>query len=278
MIWPMLLVGALGGAAGFVHLRRRADAGFPALVAGALLVHLAAALALPITSNDLWSNVAYGRLAVLGHNVYVHGVSLLPGGEPVRALVDPRWQDLPMPYGPIVWAACALAGLSAAPWAAMAIFKSIMLAAALASVLLAARLCRTHFSGDDGRAGFALFALCPLFAWELSGQGHNDALLVLSLTGFVLAAAADHEVAALACLAAGIAAKFVAAPVAGLYLVAIARKSLPRALAYGAALAAVSVGMMLPFWHGPSTLTGLWTNTGPQIGHTARSIGDRESG
>jgi hypothetical protein len=42
----------------------------------------------------------------------------------------------------------------------------------------------------------------------------------------------------------------------------------------GGALGLFMVATMLPFWHGPSTLSGLWTNIGPVFGHSTRSLGD----
>lgn len=270
MIWPFAIVGALAAIAGCLHLVCAAIS-WNAAIAWAIAIHLAAGLALPLTSNDLWSNIAYGRVAHLGGNPFEGGPALLPAADPIRALVDPRWAALPSPYGPIVVAISLVSGACSEPWVAMIAWKVLIELASIACVLVAARLVRDR---EDGAARFALYAWCPLVAWELAGQAHNDAVLVLALFGFVAAARSGREPLAMICLALGIAAKFVAAPIAGLYLAMIARRSPVRAIGFAAALAGATVAMMLPWWHGPSTLSGLWTNVGPQIGHTARSIGD----
>jgi alpha-1,6-mannosyltransferase len=270
MIWPFAIVGTLAAIAGWWHVGRASNS-WNAALAWAIAIHVAAGLALPLTSNDLWSNIAYGRVAHLGGNPFEGGPAWLPAADPIRALVDPRWATLPSPYGPIVMAISIASGAWRSPWVAMIVWKALIALAAIACVLVAARLVRDR---EDGNARFVLYAWCPLVAWELAGQAHNDAVLVLALFGFVAAAHAGRERLAMSCLALGIAAKFVAAPVAGLYLAMIARRSPVRAISFAAALAGATVAMMLPWWHGPSTLTGLWTNVGPQIGHTARSIGD----
>jgi hypothetical protein len=268
MIWPYAIVGALAAIAGWAHLTAKPSG---QVLAIAIAIQVCAALALPLTSNDLWSNVAYGRVAHLGGNPFEGGPALLPAADPIRALVDARWAALPSPYGPIVMAISIASGSASDPWTAIIVWKLAMLVASIACVV-AARAAVADRADKDAR--LALFAWCPLVAWELAGQAHNDAVLVLALFGFAIAATRGRETLAMVALAVGIAAKFIAAPIAGLYLVMIARRSPARAIAYGAALAAATVAMMLPWWHGPSTLTGLWTNVGPQIGHTARSIGD----
>src|SRR5262249_20849673 len=144
----------------------------------------------------------------------------------------------------------------------------------LTAMLMAARLCRARFDGAEGRVRFILFAWCPLLAWELSGQVHNDALLVVCLVGFVDAALAGRETRAMAFAILGTTVKLAALPVAGLYIVMILRRSPARGVLFGAALVAVTIVSMLPFWHGLETLSGMWTNIAPVAGHSTRSIAD----
>jgi alpha-1,6-mannosyltransferase len=275
MLWPFATFGVVAAVAGWAHLRTRPEAlSWKQLFAAALAIHLIAALSLPFTASDLWSNTAYGRLSVMGINPYAHGPSALPVGDWARAMVHPMWIDLPLPYGPLVAALQVGAGAAPEPVSGMVIWKLEILAISLIAVFVAARFLRAHYTDAEAKARFVLFAWCPLFAWELAGQAHNDAPLVLALIGFVWAATVGREVLALAFLALGIAAKFVAAPVAGLYLVMIARRNPLRGVLLGAALGAFTVATMLPFWHGWSTLSGLWTNIGPVYGHSTRSLGD----
>ena len=275
MIWPFAVFGVLAAIAGWAHLRARPDAlSWKQLMGAAIAIHLIAALSLPLTASDLWSNTAYGRLSVMGINPYAHGPSALAAGDWARGMVHPMWIDLPLPYGPLVAALQFDAGAAPGAWSGMVIWKLEILAIALAAVFIGARFLRETYDDAEAKERFALFAWCPLLAWELSGQAHNDAPLVLALIGFVWAATRGREALAMICLALGIAAKFVAAPVAGLYLVMIARRSIARAAILGGALAAFTVATMLPFWHGWSTLSGLWTNIGPVFGHSTRSLGD----
>ena len=51
-----------------------------ALLPAAVLIQLAAALALPMTSNDIFSNLANGRLVLAGHNPYLEA-PLAPGAD-----------------------------------------------------------------------------------------------------------------------------------------------------------------------------------------------------
>src|SRR6185436_15381086 len=111
---------------------------WPRLVAGALLVHAAAALALPLTSNDLFSNLAYGRLSHLGWNPYLHAPRALPPDDPFLALVGRRWLDTPIVYGPILTALDAAVGYFTNVFHALAAFK-LTLAATGSAIVLATR-------------------------------------------------------------------------------------------------------------------------------------------
>src|SRR5260221_6084773 len=242
LVWPDAIVGVLGAIAGAVCLRSASQArtlSWPVLLIAAIAIHLAAAFALPLTSNDLWGNIAYGRLATDGINPFLASPAQLPAGDPVRALVDPKWIGLLFPYGPPIAFACSRAARTATLIGDVASFKLVIFATAIAATWIAARLCRARFPDDEAKARFVLFAWCPLFAWEISGQAHNDGLLILALAGFVWAATSERPLIAIACLAAGVASKFVAAPLAGLYLVYLARKSLPRALVLAGVFAGV---------------------------------------
>ena len=271
LIWPFATVGVVAAIAMRAYQQGAVPA-WPALLGGALAIHLVAALALPLTSNDVWSNLAYGRLATAGANPYLVGPAALPVGDAVRVLVEGRWQDVPMVYGPLVGGACWLAAQAGSIVAELIAFKALMLACALAAIAVAAWICRTRWTGEEGRARFTAFAWCPLFAWEISGQAHNEGVLVLALVGF--AACAEQPVAAILCLAAGIGAKFVAAPIAALYLVSVARSSLSRAIALGGLLVLACATLFAPWWHGMQTFSALWHHVSPELPKTSRSIAD----
>src|SRR4051812_4850191 len=61
----LLVFGVLVAAATVAFLRAirsATGAAMPRLLRGAVIIHLAAFAALPFTSNDLYSNLAYGRM------------------------------------------------------------------------------------------------------------------------------------------------------------------------------------------------------------------------
>ncbi|MEO7733142.1 MAG: glycosyltransferase 87 family protein [Kofleriaceae bacterium] len=277
-IWPHALFGGFAGLAGWAYLSTRfadpadADSWRPLLV-GACLVHLAAAAALPLTSNDLFANLAFGKLAVFGDNPFLSTPVMLPAHETVRALVDPRWLQAPFAYGPVIAALDAGVARAGSLIAMMVAYKAVMLASAIATVVAAYAVCRRE-GLDHPRERFCLFALCPLFAWEASAQAHNDVVLVAALLGFVWAARRDRELAAVLCLGLGILCKFVAAPVAAIYLVYIARRSVTRAAVLALLLVGLAVIVTLPWWQGSDTLGGLMKVVSPDAGRTTRSIAD----
>jgi hypothetical protein len=249
---------ALAGVAARAYLAAADDAGgaLRPLLAGALVLHLAAALALPYTSNDLFSNLAYGRMSALGLDPYAAGPSALPVGDPFRALVSPNWIATPAVYGPIATALNALAGRAGGVPAAMAAFKLLLLAAALGTVLVAHALCRRHLAPERAAPAFVLLAWNPLLAWEIAGQAHNDGLMLLALTAFVAAALAGRRLLAVLLLALAFWTKFAVAPVLGLYLAFLARGSRARAAMGAALVAAAGVLLLLPSWSGPASLAG----------------------
>ncbi len=228
----------------------------PRLLAGAVLLHCVAALALPYTSNDLFSNLAYGRMARLGLDPYSSGPSDLPAGDPFRALVSPNWLHAPSAYGPILTWLNVLAGRAASVPAAMALFKVAMLGATLATVWTSYAICRKHLREAEAGPAFVLFAWNPLLAYEISGQAHNDGVMLLGLTAFVWAALARRQLLALSFLALAFYAKFAVAPVLGLYLWFLARNERAKAIVGALLFAALGVLLFLPFWKGPATLFG----------------------
>jgi Glycosyltransferase family 87 len=251
--------GAFSAAAAWHFLRAEREAGgvpLGRLLAGAVLIHLLAAPALPYSSNDAFSNLAYGHMARLGVSPYLFGPSALPDGDVFKGMVGLRCIDMPSVYGPILGAANDLAGRAATVAGALAIFKLELLAASLGIALLAFGFCRAHRTGGEAAASFVLIAWNPLLAWEVAAQAHNDGVMVLAMVGFVWAATARREWLALGCLTAALYAKFAVLPVLGLYLAHVWHRDRLRAVAMAAAVAAAGVALFAPHWHGLDTLRG----------------------
>lgn len=262
-------------AAGWTYLRSLWCLGrsrWQPLLFGSVAIHLAAAGALPFTSNDLYSNLANGRLVDQGLNPYVNAPQDLPADDRLRQLVGARWQSVPTPYGPPLTAISALAATAGSAWAAIAVYKAIMLACVLGSVVIAYDFCQRYLLPQHGPAAFVLLAWNPLLAWEISGQAHNDGLMLLATCAFVWAAAAQAHVRA--CLALGLAffSKFAMAPVLGLYLLWQARESLARAAWMAALVMVLGLVLAAPFWQGPQTLVAPLSAAGASPDRLANSF------
>ena len=264
---------AAGAVYGYFALLRNARASqLGRLFRGALGIHLLAFFALPFTSNDLFSNLAYGRMIWAGLNPYFAGPHALGVADPFLAWVGARWSQTPSVYGPVVTALDALASAAGhVTWAA-GVFKLEMLACALLSVALAFLWARSR--GDSGARAFALLAFNPLFIWEISAQAHNDAVLVLALVGFVWAIGERREWPALGFLALGFYAKFSLAPVVGLWLWQLFRRDRRKALAMGIALGLAGVIGYAPFWQGLATFHQLLHVAAGSASHTTHSLID----
>lgn len=223
---------------------------------GAILVHAAAALALPYSSNDIFSNLAYGRMLRLGLNPYLAGPSALPAGDPFLALVGGHWVDTPSVYGPVNLVLNWVAGRADTVASAMAVYKLEVFGTSVATVFAAYAICRRHLKGASAASAFAFLALNPLLVYEVSGQAHNDGVMVLGLMLFVWAALEDRELLATAFLSLAFCAKFAVAPVLGLYLVSLLRRAPLKGVLAAAVAAGLSIALFAPFWHGLSTLAG----------------------
>jgi hypothetical protein len=283
--WTVLglawLVASVPGARAYLRAVRPSPAPGPgrgegpplrSMLAGAVVLHAVAALALPYTSNDLFSNLAYGRMARLGLDPYASGPRALPEGDPFRALVSPNWLDARSAYGPVLTWLDALAGRADTAAGALIAFKLVILALTLAIVAIAYRVCRDHLPADRAAPAFALLAWNPLLAWELSGQAHNDAVMLLGLAAFVWAATAGRRLVAVAAVAFAFWAKFAVAPVLGLYLVHLLRTRRRDALAGAALTVGMGLALFLPFWRGPETLLGPLAAVRSDPTRTTRSL------
>jgi len=179
----------------------------------AIGLHVCMLFALPILSTDLFTYLAYGALATRGFNVHAVGPAAL-GDSPLVALAN--WPNTPSVYGPMADLINRVAGQVGAwchspVWAAGAAYKTILGAADLASIWAIQSIAKTRDT-RGATAGFALFALNPLVASEIAGQGHNDGLVVCGAALYILAAWSGRNSAALLALAGGAYAKLALAP------------------------------------------------------------------
>jgi hypothetical protein len=277
--WPAriglgLVFGILVIIAGIYYLRAiRASSGqsLRGLGLAALLIHAAGLLALPFTSNDLFSNLAYGRLAALGINPYLGGPGLLGPGDPFAAMVGSRWLDAPTVYGPILTALSSLIGRSGSLVVALVVFKLVLFACSLAAVALVWHLCR-QLPRERAAPTFVLFAWNPLLVWELTAQAHNDGVMVVALLAFVAAARDERTLLATLSLTVALWSKFAAAPLAALWLVFLLHRSRWQALAAAGIIAVGGVLLVLPYWSGLATLSGPLLAAGGNASRTDNSL------
>jgi hypothetical protein len=237
----------------------------------ALAIQCCAFPALPLTGDDLFVNLANGRLLQRGYNPYRNTPADL-GVDEFNAFVPEIWFRWITPYGPInTW----LSRLTVSPgrlWPSIWVFKSAMLLCATTIVLLAYGFCRSCLPTERRARSFILLAWNPLLAWELSAQAHNDGPMLVCTTAFVWAAFSRREWLSSALLIAAFYAKFAVAPVLGLHLCYRARRSWWRAGVTVVAMLAAGICLYYPFWYGPKVLTNSLVEARSEQWHVANSF------
>jgi hypothetical protein len=210
------------------------------LVHGSVWLHLLAWPVLPVTSNDLFSNLAYGRMMRLGLDPFRSGPSALGPGDALGALVAPRWLEVPSPYGPLSLALGRLSAVTDSVLGSLALFKLLMLGLSLGVVALAFAIAR-RLPAETAHRRALLLAASPLLVWEVTSQAHNDGLMALALSGVVWAGLSGQLWLALALSLLAVAAKGAALPVVALLAVLLLRQSRTRWRFLAAAAAAIGI-------------------------------------
>jgi hypothetical protein len=278
--WPFVLASAVSGAGLLVtgvcviRLAPRAKRlPWRALWGWTLAAHGTALGALALTSSDVFTNLCFGALSLLGLSPYTHPPAAL-GASPLVELVPPRWVNDPSPYGPLFLPVVRVAAWAGAGtfWGTFFSYKALLLAALLAALAIAARHLRARRPSQAAEI-FTVLAIGPLIAWEITAQGHNEGLLFLALVAFLAAASAGREGWAVAALAAGVATKYALAPLLGLYLLLIARRSLRRAGALLALAVFVLAACFAPEWRSV-TLRAVMPMVGGEAARHAHSFTD----
>jgi hypothetical protein len=170
----------------------------------------------------------------------------------------------------LLFRGCAFLGrLVGAPfWGSAIVLKLVMAACTLLATGLAARLLAR---GEGRNQALAIFAFSPLVAWELTGQGHNDAVLLVFLVAFVWAALRERVWLAIFAITAATLGKVTMAPILVLYLLFVFRTRPLRAVAAGAAALAFSALSAIPYVKG---FAGVSPFLGVVRGVRSHSIGD----
>ncbi len=175
-------------------------------------IHMLAALTLPLTSNDIFSNLAYGEMSHLHMDIYTQGAGSLPISDPFRSLVTPKWFSTPMVYGPIIEYLNRWIVVAGHPIPSMILFKTFSLITAFATILILYRYCVEFIPPSHQTKSFLFFAMNPLFIWEISSQAHNDGLMILGLVLFVFLLKKNFHWLAFLALLFSILTKYIALP------------------------------------------------------------------
>ncbi len=237
----------------------------------ALAIHCCAFPAMPLTGDDLFVNLANGRLLQRGFNPYFNTPADL-GVDVFNSQVADIWFRWITPYGPINTWISRLAVSAGGLWASIWAFKSAMLTTAIATVLLAYGFCRTCLPAERRARSFILLAWNPLLAWELTAQAHNDGPMLAFATAFLWAAFARREWLSSGLLIAAFYAKFAVAPVLGLHLCYRLRRCWWQGAVTVAAFFALGVCLYYPFWAGPKTLTNSLIEARAEHWHVVNSF------
>lgn len=192
---------------------------------GGLVLHLVSLLGLPFLSYDPLYYSAIGRAMATFHgSPYAPLSTVLPPGDPFLVVLLPSWWNGVSPYFPgfngITWAVAKIAGedrtLHLRSYQLIGLV-SIFLTAVLAA-LAAGRPRRKEDVEDDvegtdpiasrpqSRAAeaAALVLLCPLALIEATVNGHNDALLAISVALYALCLSRGRRLLAFVPLALGL--------------------------------------------------------------------------
>lgn len=152
---------------------------------------VAAVIAFPRETGDLFWYAIYGRLVALYHaNPYTHVPATFPH-DPLLHITGNGWAHVPSVYGPVFTAYSALTaplvGVAALPTR-----LSYQLLAAVALIVASWVVWRSTRSAG----AVAFLGANPVMALYIVNGGHNDILVGLALLGALVLASRESDVAA----------------------------------------------------------------------------------
>ncbi len=240
---------------------------------GGALLFQSTLLFLPgLLSQDVFSYIAYGRVAALYDlNPYIWPPSVLR--DPVVEWVAGVWRTYPTPYGPlwvsIQWLlARAGQGLSISDQAL--VYRAFANGVLLVNLALAWRLLgrMTPLNRTQRTTAFVALAWNPLLLFEIAANAHNDALMItLSLAALLLFAPNSRGLWSTVALSLATLVKYLSGP--GLIWLALASaaraQTWPRRIVRVLVLAFISVTIALviaaPWLELPDSLDPIITET-----------------
>ncbi|MDP8985378.1 MAG: hypothetical protein M3N97_10085 [Pseudomonadota bacterium] len=232
-----------------------------------ILVNVLLAVGRPWLSQDIFSYMAHGFLAVApGHNPFLQPAEVAGEGAIGPALSAYGWHGVIgiTPYGILwTWIEKVVMELSGSNLLlALFLLKSVVVAASLGTAI-----CIWSFLGRTRPSSQLLGTLAylwnPLVLAEFAGEGHNDALLVFFVIATLAACAAARPTTSMVAQLLGILSKYISlmfCPAQLVYLWRTGRGTTRLALQIIAAMAGVGViaaVLYAPLWAGLHTFDGL---------------------
>jgi hypothetical protein len=241
-LFLLLLAVAFSVYAGGLALLRRAGVSLVAVVVLAVSIQVVPVAAPLLLSTDAWTYWAYGRIAAVeGGNPYRDPPSEFPE-SPAYPYMGSAWRETTTVYGPAFTLAseplarAAGSSSNAAAWQ----YKTLASVAAVATVLLAARIARRR------ALAAAFVGWNPVLAVHLAGGGHNDAWVgALVLAALAFGAAGRRQWAGVAWVLA-VAVKWV--PIVFLALRVLEARSTGRRVGHAGFAVAAAVVAILGTW------------------------------
>lgn len=229
----------------------------------------------PVGAADIFDQIFRARLTThYGLNPFITLPAALPN-DPLQQYV--AWRGDASPYGP-VWEILAggtslLAGDSL--WGNLLLFKALVTAAFGVSIALTYAILRAT-KPDWALRGTLFLAWNPLVLFEVAGNGHNDAVVIMFLLAAIYLLVMARRWAVIPALVAGALTKFIPLLLVPVAAAAVWRDRARRsgrpvngagllssanALRTLAVSAIISLGLIValyaPFWQGPQSIGAL---------------------
>ncbi len=234
------------------------------ILGGALLLGGTFLLIPGFPTQDIFSYIFYGRMAVLHHANPLTAVPNQFPNDPFLSTVF--WRNTPSVYGP-TWLALSdvLTWLAEAWGGSLAtyvfLFKSTSLLFHLANAAVIWSIL-TVLAPQRRVMGTLLYAWNQLALLEFAGSGHNDAVMLFFFLLGVWSLVRNHELLALLAFALALDTKFILLILLPFYFWYVVRELPPAAMVRGALwrlglLFGVCACFYLPYWDGLHTLSSL---------------------
>jgi hypothetical protein len=268
LVYLLATAGATLSFVGALRHARHPDSGARGWLIGVpLALQIAWIAALPTLSIDAYSYAVDAEMLHEGRSPYEHPVKEAEGTPLGVELARHGWRPVhgASPYGP-AWTdlESAIAGVTSSPIAAVRTFKLV----AAVAVVLSGLLLSTLAAPADRLLVLTAFLWNPAVIVETAGEGHNDALLVLTVLATLWTIRRRSPVLAAGALTIAVLTKYVPAIFALPCAAYLWRAGLlsRRAVALGALVAAALVGLLFyPVWAGGATFNGLRQIGYPQV-------------